>query len=288
MQGKSISRNASSPRLNSAWSIRRSSSSQSMVEDEYAHVNTRSKQDTLRLLKYSHRHSSMSSRPNLTRGGSSVRKHACPTEEFPRSVERVKLHMKSPILFDRQLSRPAQISTNAHESRFTVINDYPVISTKYRRVVSPDFGKSLGRIIRKGSCSPATECNPIIEVVKCRAGFDSPQWKTKQGRNSNTPKLEKALNYVVNFSSVDKQVAVPLFDKSSSRPQSSMGSLPSFMCKINSRQAIRLISEKSLKMSKYAEWDYYVPESTFSSLAFKSTQIANSAKSSPRRARQSL
>mmetsp|Transcript_21521 Transcript_21521/g.39362 ORF Transcript_21521/g.39362 Transcript_21521/m.39362 type:complete len:283 (-) Transcript_21521:1445-2293(-) len=278
MQGKNIPKNASSPRLSSGWSLRRSSSSQSVLDDEYAHVNSRSKQVKLSLLKYN----SMSSRLSLTRAA--VRKHSCPIEEFPRAVERVKLHMKSPILFDRQLSRPEAVTTNAHESRFTIINDYPVISTKFKRVVSPVFSKSMGRKQKKEDSSPTTEYSPKIEVVRDHAGLGSPIWKSKQGRKSLTAKLETHWkDYDVNFGSIDRQVSVPLFDKSPSRPQSTLGSLPSFMCSINTRQGMRLINEKSLKMSEYAKWDYYLPESAFSKTASKSMRSVNSGKSSPKR-----
>lgn len=152
----------------------------------------------------------MSSRISLTTKGH-VSKHICPIAESPRLVERVKLHIKSPILFDRQLCRPGIASTNAHESRFTIINDNPVISSKHKRVVSPVFSKALGRKNKK-RVDIVTEYTPNLEVIKDHSGAGSPKWQSKQGRKPFV-KPVNALTYDLNYASVDRKSPVPLFDK---------------------------------------------------------------------------
>mmetsp|Transcript_7603 Transcript_7603/g.14268 ORF Transcript_7603/g.14268 Transcript_7603/m.14268 type:complete len:224 (+) Transcript_7603:4280-4951(+) len=202
----------------------------------------------------------MSLNLSYTQGRS--KKHSCQFDDFPPIVERVKTHMKSPIKFERQIARPAITPINAHESRFTSFNDNPSISGKYKRVVSPSFSRSPGRKDTIHDISQITEYDAKIDVVRDRAGSGSPQWKTKQGRKSSLT-ANTDVTYNIKYHSVDRQLYVPNFEKAVSRPQSNLGKLPSFMVNIASRQGLRLINEKSLRMNKYPEIEYYLPESSF-------------------------
>lgn len=198
-----------------------------------------------------------------------VLKHSDTVETDSNIAGRVRLHLKSPISFDLQLSRPEPASPSAHEGRFDHPTVYPPISTLHRRVVSPNFSRALSRKKQKRHDSPKHEYSPNIEVVKCHAGLGSPKWRSKQGRKAASIKAND-LTYNVKFNYVDRQVSVPLFDKNSSRPHSDLEKLPSFMCSTNSRLDLRLINDRSLKMSKFADLDYYLPISSFSKAERKS------------------
>jgi hypothetical protein len=160
-------------------------------------------------------------------------------------------------------------------------NDNPVISTKFKRVVTPAFKKSLGRNSRNKEILEAPDYKPQFEALDNRTGTAFPQWKTKQGRKSETGQV-LGVTYNIKYSSVDRQVSVPVFDKSPQRPESSMASLPSFMCAVNSRQAIKQLNEKSLKMSKYTETDFFSPGSSFNPKDTKHSRSQKLGSASPK------
>lgn len=219
---------------------------------------------------------------NLSYTHGKSKRHSSQVEDYIPIVERVKTHMKSPIKFERQIARPAISATNAHESRFTSYNDNPQISGKYKRVVSPSFSKSTGRKSTITDISQIAEYDPKIDVVRDRAGSGSPMWKTKQGRNSSFGTISD-MTYRVNYHSVDRQVLVPNFEKSVSRPLSTIGKLPAFMVNLSSRNGMGLINEKSLRMNKYPELEFYLPESSFSpSRSAKLNKSMRSGRGSPR------
>jgi hypothetical protein len=189
--------------------------------------------------------------------------------------------MQAPIMFDRQLSRPSILSKDVHESRFMFFNDNPVISTKFKRVVSPVFKKSLARKPLNLEILQIPDYNPHFEALVDRTGTASPQWKTKQGRKSETGKV-LGVTYDIKYSTVDRQVSVPVFDKSPQRPESMLTSLPSFMCAVNSRQAMNQLNEKSLKMSKYTARDFFSPRSSFDPKTPKNKLLQTLGSASPK------
>lgn len=182
--------------------------------------------------------------------------------DFSPIAERVKPHMKSPIKFERQKARPDISPINAHESRFTKFNDNPSIYSKFRKIVSPSFSRTTGRKSTFQDISQITEYDPKIDFVRDRAGSGSPMWKTKQGRKSALAEISDT-TYSVKYQSIDARVPAPNFERTVSRPHSTVGHLPSFMVNVNTRQAMKLINDKSLQMNKYAELKFYLPDSSF-------------------------
>jgi hypothetical protein len=201
------------------------------------------------------------------------------SEDFPPLAERPKSRVKSPIKFELQRARPDISPTNAHESRFLLFNDNPRIFSKSRKVPSPSFSKSPGRKSKALDISKLTDYNPKIDTVKDLAGKGSSKWKTKQGRKEALGATTDLI-HAVKYQSIDRKVSVPCYKKAASvRPRSTMGKLPRFMESTASRSALRLITDKSLKMNKFAELAFFMPESSFCQRNWDSQYLSRTMRS---------
>lgn len=175
----------------------------------------------------------------------------------------------APEPFSKQLPRPpftAQ-STPVNDKRFEGLLETPAISTKAKRVVSPDLHKNLARNYWKFLDSRlCPEYKPDFEYVRPRLSRNI-DFQKSMGRkyltrsHSSNPDLE--LHDPASYSQVRPKVRIPDFQKSTSRPATQTGPLPVFMLQTSSRLGLTVPNEKALQMNNYSEAGFFVRQSDF-------------------------
>ena len=172
--------------------------------------------------------------------------------------------------FAKQLPRPpftAQ-STPVNEKRFEGLLEPPPISTKSRRVVSPDLHKTLARSYWKFLDNQLyPEYKPDYEYVRPplsrKIDFRKGMGRKLLARSHSSAPETGAMEQV-SYSQVRPKVRIPDFMKSTSRPPTEGGALPAFMLQTSSRLGLTVPNEKALQMNNYSEAGFFIRPSEFS------------------------
>ena len=177
------------------------------------------------------------------RGSWSVRslstRHSSPTFASPqRNIFTVSKPQRAP--FQQQLSREAHkwwlLPTN--DQRFSLISD-PQISTKHKKVVSPNMRKALSR---KQPC-PSTQLRYEPRYAAIWAKVPVTDFKATSGRKAQ--KQSQALDYSVHFDMVNPHTQAA---RLSERPEAL---LPAHMVQGTSRMALTVLQQRSLVMNSF-------------------------------------
>ena len=176
----------------------------------------------------------------------------------------------TPEPFSKQLARPpfTTLSSPVNEKRFEGLLATPAISTKSKRVVSPDLHKNLSRSYWKFLDSQLyPEYKPDFEYVRPRLARNI-DFQKAMGRKYLVRSLSSNPDFqsqeAVSYSQVRPKVRIPDFQKSTSRPATQAGPLPVFMLQTSSRLGLTVPNEKALQMNNYSEAGFFVQHSDFS------------------------
>lgn len=170
-------------------------------------------------------------------------------------------HVCSPVPLEKQQPRPQPRTASAHQNRFVLINDQPEIFSKVRKVVSPDFQKSLGRVDKKKpSESRDLTYYPRYNTVWRNSNYS----RNFNGFCARKPLIKPKgfdLSYSVKYSAVEPSEKASLFSKSPPKPINKQ--LPCFMEKHHQRFSLNEYTNKSFEMSNHQHHDYLELKSGF-------------------------
>ena len=197
--------------------------------------------------------------PNLNeRPKSQSRRQRAETPDHMQSTTYQSRHIQSPIPFKKQTTRPniTSLSNGVNEGRFVSFNDMPLIITKYKRVSTPDLGKTRARTSRvsKGFEPTFNTYNACYRLVQEDLGKVGVGFQKQRERQPNVASQIHDLSYEkVNYAQVERRVTSPEFYRASSRPEPSESPLPFFMRKIKSRASLNTLMDKGLEMNHFGD-----------------------------------
>lgn len=174
--------------------------------------------------------------------------------DFESPPEKPRKKVKTPISFDKQISRPSitSYSNDVNEERFVKFDDMPENYSKYKRVSTPNLCKGTERNKLFPSHEHSPDYNPSFKLVTNDIGKVTKFEKYSARKEGKVDFQNDVRVYKPNYSFVEKKICGPDFAKISSRPTSA-SPLPCFMKNANWRTAIGLMNEKSLEMNYYID-----------------------------------
>jgi hypothetical protein len=193
-------------------------------------------------------------------------------KEFSREIpEKPKRKIVGPLTFAQQVSREdsSPKKEGPHEMRFTYI-EFPPVSTKSHKILSPNISKSLGRdrsaLYLNKQYSP--DYAPNFEFGRKGLGSCGPMFNKVSQR-------KPMLNLTMTISdqlpdpnnsirAQSRPIRTPIFKSVLSRESDPTSPLPSFMQKsVNSRISIGTLSQKTLEINNYSHGKFQSMTSSF-------------------------
>lgn len=194
-------------------------------------------------------------------------KHHRALSAVPIEKRSISPHVRSPVAFDKQLPRPEfldHIQSDVHHNRFVAFDNTPKIFSKTQHVRTPRMSKYLGResfkMHKDLSEEPSYDAN--YKAVKHNTEKGTIPFNKSKGR---PPFYKITANDVVidavNYAQLDSKIQSPNLSKSPPKPCDP--TLPAFMLSGTDRNALKLISIKTLEMNSYMKTDFVPLTSTF-------------------------